>query len=263
MKKRWILVALAVGLLSAAIAGGVALAGGGHGHGHGWKLGHDDNRLSDLGRKVAGILGTGEQETVEAIAQARKELRDEAHDAALADLAGRVAEIVGSDADETEAAIKRVSEEMSAEALEAKLQDAIDDGRITEEQAQEYRDNADSAGRRGFRRGFGGKATNEEFATRVAEELDLEGDVVADALEQAMKDIRSEAAERRLQAAIDSGKITEEQAEEIRDKIESGDWNGFGKRGRHGRHGGKGLWGRGHRNTPTVNPAPASGGDSA
>ena len=148
MRKRWILIALAVGLLAAAVTGGVALAWGGNGHGWGWGRGHDDNRLSALAGKVAGILGTDEQETADAIAQARQELRDEAKEAALTDLAGRVAETLGTDADETADAIEQVAGEMRSEALEAKLQDAIDDGRITEEQAQEYRDNADSYGGR-------------------------------------------------------------------------------------------------------------------
>ena len=76
--------------------------------------------------------------------------------------------------------------------------------------------------------------------------LEVEGDDVAEAMKQALADISSEAVESRLQAAIDSGKITEEEAAEIRERIESGDWKGFGKRGHHGRHGGKGPWGRGH-----------------
>ena len=131
---------------------------------------------------------------------------------------------------------------MRSEALEAKLQAALDDGSITEEQAQEYRDKANSAGWRGFGYGFkGGDA--EEFANRVGAILEVEGSDVADAIEGAMTDIRSEAVERKLQAAIDSGKITEEEAAEIREKIASGDWKGFGK---HGRHGGKGHWARGH-----------------
>lgn len=247
MRKRWILIALAVGLLAVVVTGGVALAWGGNGHGWGWGRGHDDNRLSALAGKVAGILGTGEQETADAIAQARQELRDEAKDAALTDLAGRVAETLGTDADETADAIEQVAGEMRNEALEAKLQDSIDDGRITEEQAQEYRDNADSYGWRGFGHGFKGSDSG-EFANRVGEVLDVEGGDVADAIEQALSDIRAEALEAKLQAAIDSGRITEDEAAEIREKIESGDWKGFGK-GR--RHGGKGHWGRGrghHRN---------------
>ena len=244
MRKRWILIALAVGLLAAVITGGVALAWGGKGHGWGWGRGDHDERKSAVAAKVSEILGTDEQETADAIDQANQEVREEARQAALDDFAGKVAATLGTDADETADAIEQVAGEMRSEALEAKLQEAIDDGRMTEEQAQEYRDKADSRGWHGF--GFKGDSA-EDFANRVGAILEVDGSDVADAMEQAITDIRSEAVESQLQAAIDSGKITEEEAAEIREKIQSGDWKGFGKRGRHGRHGGKGHRGFGHR----------------
>ncbi len=244
MRKRWILIALAVGLLAAAITGGVALAWGGPGHGWGWGRGDHDERKSAVAAKVAEILGTDAQETADAIAQANQEVREEVQQAALDDFAGRVAATLGTDPGETANAIEQVAGEMSSEALEAKLQEAIDSGRLTEEQAQEYRDKAGSAGWHGFGYGFKGSDA-EDFANRVGTVLEVEGDDVSDAVEQAMTDIRSEAIESQLQAAIASGRITEEEAAEIREKIESGEWRGFGKRGRHG---GKGHWGRGlHR----------------
>ena len=173
-------------------------------------------------------------------------MREEARQAALDDFAGKVAANLGTDADETADAIEQVAGEMRSEALEAKLQEAIDDGRMTEEQAQEYRDKADSAGWHGLGFRFKGDSAD-DFANRVGAILEVDGGDVANAMEQAITDIRGEAVESQLQAAIDSGKITEEEAAEIREKIQSGDWKGFGKRGRHGRHGGKGHRGFGHR----------------
>lgn len=267
MRRKWIFIAMAVVLLAAATTGGVAWAWGGGGHGFGWGKGNGDDRLTELAGKVAGILGTDEQETADAIAQAQQELRDEAGDAALADVAGRVATTLGTDADETADALESVSQAMYSEALEGKLQDAIDDGRMTEEQAQEYRDNAASVGWHSF--GYGYKRGDvDEFADRVGEELGVDGGDVKDAIEQALADIRSEALESQLQAAVDSGRITQEQADEIRERVDSGDWRGFGKRGHHGRHGFKGGWkggrgrwhGSGSHATPT--PTPASNGDS-
>ena len=244
MRKRWILVAVAVGLLAAAITGGVALAWGGSGHGWGWGRGDHDERKSAVAAKVAQILGTDEQETADAIEQANQEVREEVQQAALDDFAGRVAATLGTDTDETANAIQQVAGEMRSEELEAKLQDAVDDGRMTEEQAQEYRDEADSRGWHGF--GFRFKGDDaEDFASRVGAILEVDGGDVTEAIEQAITDIRSEAMESRLQAAIDSGKITEEQAAEIREKIQSGDWKGFSKK--RGRHGGKGHRGFGHR----------------
>ncbi len=251
MKKKWILIGLSAGLLAAVITGGVALAWGGPGHGrgydgHGWVDGRHEGRLSALSGKVASILDANEQETADALTQAWQELRDEAQENALNDIAGRVAETLGDDADDTAGAIKQVADEMRSEALETKLQAAIENGDITEEQTQNIRDNMQSAGWRSMGFGFKKDSDLQEFANRVGAILGAEGDDVADAIRQAINGIRSEALEVKLQEAIDSGKITAEEAAEIRDKTESGHWHGFGKRGRHGRHGGKGHWGRSH-----------------
>ncbi len=265
---------LAVGLLVMAVTGGVALAWGGPGHGWGWGHGDGDERLNALAEKVAETLGTDAEETADAISQAQQNLRDEARQESLNDLAGRVAETLGTDAEETANAIESVSREMFTEALEEKLQDAIDDGRITEEQAQEYRDRADSySGWYGFGHGFKGfrGGDSEEFANRVGEELDVDGGDVKDAIEQALSDIGREALEGRLQDAVDDGRITQERADEILDDYDSGDTRWFNKRGHHGRHGFKGHWGRsrghhgnGHSDSDaTATPEPASDGDSA
>ena len=273
MRKRWILVALAVGLLAAAITGGVALAWGGAGHGHGWGWawgrGDHDERRSAVAAKVAGILGTDEQETADAIQLATLEVREEAADAALQDVAGRVAETLGTDVDATADAIEKVHGEMFTEAQEEKLQNAIDAGHITEEGAQEYRDRADSDGGRRFL-GFGFKGESaEDFASRVGEELDVEGDDVAEAVEQALSDIRTAALEDRLQEAVDSGRITQDRADEILEGLDSDKGHGFGKRGHHGRHGFKVLWGRGHHrgsgdaDNPTATPEPDGDEDSS
>ena len=266
MRKKWILMGLAVGLLATAITGGAALAWGGTSHGWGLGRGDHDERNSAVASKVAETLGTDEQETADAIAQAQKDVREEATDAALQDLAGRVADTLGTDADATADALKETAEEMRSEALEARLQAAIDNGDMTEDEAQTIRDKVAERGWNG--RGLHIKGDDaQDFADRIAETLEVEGDDVADAIIQATADIRNEALETRLQAAIDAGKITEDEADEIREKIESGDWNGFGKSGR-GHHGPEGHRGRGRSRQgsttdPTATPAPASDGDSA
>ena len=267
MRKKWILAALAVGLLAVAVTGGVALAWGGPGHG--WGRGHDDHqeRQSAVAAKVAEILGTDEEETADAIVQAQKEVREDAADTALEDLAGRVAETLGTEADETADAIQKVSEEMFDEALEAKIQDAIDDGRITEEQAEEYRDRVDSVGGQyGSWHGFERRDSG-EFADRVGEELDVEGEDLADAIGQALADIRTEALEDKLQDAVDTGRITQDQADEILDNYEPGSHHGFHKGGRGGFKSGWGhgrRHGRGHGSSsqPAATPTPAANGDS-
>ena len=265
MKKKWILIALTVVLAAAAITGGVAAAWGGPGYGWGWGRGDHEERNTAVAAKVAEILGTDEEETADAISQAQTEVRQEAFDASVANIADRVAEALGTDTDATADALKDVAQEMRSEALESKLQEAIDDGRMTEEQAQEYRDNAASEGWHGNGNSLFGIGS-QDYADRVAETLDVDGPDVSDAIEQALKDIRSETLESRLQAAIDDGSITEEQADEIREKLESNEGNGFGKGGHHG---GRGGWGRGHHrgrghwDSPTATPEPTTNGDSA
>lgn len=276
MRKKWILIGLAVGLLVMAVTGGVALAWGGPGHGWGWGRGDSDERLNALAAKVAETLGTDAAETADAISQAQQDLRDETAKAALDDLAGRMAETLGTDAEATADAMASVSRQMFTEVLEEKLQDAIDDGRITEDQAQEYRDRADSyqgwygfgRGAKGFRSFKGG--ISDEFADRVGEELGVDGGDVKDASEQALSDIGREALEVRLQNAVGDGRITQERADEILDDYDSGDGRWFNKRGHHERHGGKGHRGRGshHRNgqsdsDATATPDPENSGDSA
>ena len=263
MRKRWILIAMAVGLLAALVTGGVALAWGGNSHGWGWGRGNNEERQSAVAAKVAEILGTDAEETADAIEQANREVRDEAAQAALNDFAGRIAQTLGTDATATANAMQQVVQEMSSEALESKLQSALDSGRITEEQARAIRDRAASGQWRGKPITLKNQADTQEFANRLGAIIGADGQAVTDAIQQAKADIRAEALEARLQAAIDSGRITEEKAAEIREKIESGDWPRFGNGGRHG---GKGHWGRGHHrgrgHGDTTTSEPVTEGDS-
>ena len=270
MRKRWLIIGLATGLLAAAITGGVVFAGGLGGDG--WGKGNHENRVEALAGKVAGILGTDEQATADALTQAQQELREEAKEASLQDFAGRISETLGTDADATAGAIRQVSDEMSGEALEGWLQGAVESGKITEEQAAEIRDHKEERGWHGKGKVFALKDDEvlDEFADRVGSILGVAGDDVAAATQQAMNDIAAEALETRLQQAVDSGRITEEQAAEIRAQVESGDWKGFGKRhrghhhGYHGKHAGKEFSERGrwhHQGNGDIDSSSGVSGD--
>lgn len=130
---------------------------------------------------------------------------------------------------------------LKQEKIDEKLQEAIDSGRITEEQAEAIRNGDVSFGKGNHGGQHGNKAeykaefaealglTVEELETAVAdgktiEEIAAEQGVDLEALKQEKMD-------EKLQEAIDSGRITEEQAEAIR----NGDVS-FGK----GQRGGKG-----------------------
>ncbi len=62
-----------------------------------------------------------------------------------------------------------------------------------------------------------GNGPAQTFISKVASILGLEEEQVADAFKQARHEMRDEAWEQRLQEAINSGELTEEQANEIRE----------------------------------------------
>lgn len=109
------------------------------------------------------------------------------------------------------------------------------------------------------------------FVSRVAEILGLEEDTVKDAFTQAKQEMMDDGVERKLAAAVESGKLTQEQADEIQEWFDSkpdsiGSWLAYGKgsghkrwhgRRGHGRHSWKGD------PAPSKETAPDSGGDSA
>lgn len=240
MRKKWILIALSAGLLAAIIAGGAALAWGGPGKGGfgGW-FGNDDRgeRQTAVANKVAEILGTDADATADAIARAHREVRQEAADARRQDLSDRAAAILETDAAATADAIAQAGAELSRENLDRKLQWAIDNGRMTDAEAQEIRDQAEANGWHGLTHGLHSKGDFQELANRVGATLDVDGDTVAAALKQAFTDLHLAELDAELQAAVESGKITQAEADEIRAKMESGHWRGYGKDGRGHRHG--------------------------
>lgn len=108
-----------------------------------------------------------------------------------------------------------------------------------------------------------GDAPLKSFAARVAEILGLQETEVQDALDQASTEIRDERLEQKLNGLVGSGRLTQEQADEYREWVQSrpeglsprfghGGRGGFG--GRFG--GGRGFHGRGHFGVPSEAPAP-------
>ena len=90
-----------------------------------------------------------------------------------------------------------------------------------------------------------GEDGSKTFAGRVAEILGLEDDTVADAMKQAKEDMRDEAVKAKLDALVEAGKITQEEADEYLEWLESRPDVDFG--GGHGRgFRGKGGFGRKH-----------------
>ena len=91
--------------------------------------------------------------------------------------------------------------------------------------------------------------SSKTFAGRVAEILGLEDDTVADAIKQAKEDMRDEAVKAKLDALVEDGKMTQEDADAYLEWLESRpdvDFGGGFGRGSHGKRGfgKKHGWGR-------------------
>jgi hypothetical protein len=85
------------------------------------------------------------------------------------------------------------------------------------------------------------------LADALAAELGLDADEVAAALEKVQTDLRAEMQtehlerlEERLAEAVEAGELTQEEADEVLERAESGELRGPGRRGGHGGHGGPG-----------------------
>ncbi|MDO3394638.1 hypothetical protein QWJ41_02795 [Nocardioides sp. SOB44] len=85
------------------------------------------------------------------------------------------------------------------------------------------------------------------LADALAAELGLDADEVAAALEKVQTDLRAEMQtehlerlEERLAEAVEAGELTQEEADEVLGRAESGELRGPGRRGGHGGHGGPG-----------------------
>ena len=114
-------------------------------------------------------------------------------------------------------------------------------------------------------------STIKGFVSRVAEILGLEKQTVQDAFTQARQEMMDESIENNLAAMVESGKLTQEQADEIQEWYDAkpdsiASWGGHGKAFGHKRWRG----GRGHgghfwkgKPAPSTETTPDSGGDSA
>ena len=109
------------------------------------------------------------------------------------------------------------------------------------------------------------EAMRTELAERLAEELGLDADEVAEALESVTEELRAEhqadrlaTMEERLAEAVEDGRITQERADELLKSAEDGDLRGrMGRMGGH--HGGPRGFGPGGEGGPGAGVEPDTG----
>ena len=101
------------------------------------------------------------------------------------------------------------------------------------------------------------------LADALAAELGLDADEVAAALEKVQTDLRAEMQaehlerlEERLAEAVEAGELTQEEADEVLERAESGELRGPGRRGGHGGPGGPGDRGPTGRTSPGSTSGP-------
>lgn len=148
----------------------------------------------------------------------------------------RVAEILELDEETVTDAFKQAMQQRVDEALQARLDKLVEAERITQEQAEEIKAWYDERpegipgfgfGKRGFHRGGG------DIGALVAEILEVDEETVTDALKQ----VRDERFQARLDQAVENGRITQEKADAIAERYENGDFKE--RKGHHGLRGGK------------------------
>ncbi len=111
----------------------------------------------------------------------------------------------------------------------------------------------------GGKHGHGGGIEGSSLTAKVAEILELDEQTVADAFEQARHEVWVERTNAMIDRMAERGAITEEEAEQYRERLESGEHPFFFGH----RHGRGGFHGEGSHRTNTTPPAPATPSDGA
>ncbi|MBI4286065.1 MAG: hypothetical protein HY670_09260 [Chloroflexi bacterium] len=149
-------------------------------------------------------------------------------------LLSRVAEILGIEAAQLEAAIAQARREAQDEAVEAYLQKLVEQGKITPEQADQYKawwlsrpDALPPIVKRAFahfpakRWQSGNIPMDKTLLAKVATILGIEQQKLADAFAQAKREAQEAALDAYLQKLVEQGKITQEQADQYKAWLKS------------------------------------------
>ena len=161
------------------------------------------------------------------------------------EVSSRVAEIMEVDEQTVADAFSDARQQQAEEAVQVWLDKLVEKGDITQDQADEfttwYDERPDWVSELGFgKRGFHKDGSG--LVSDVAETLGVEEETVSDAISQAVKEARAEKLQEKLDQAVEDGKLTQEQADEIAEKIENGEYKGLHGHAEKGwKRGGRGL----------------------
>ena len=251
MRMKWVPIGLIVGLLAAAITGGAVLAAGGDPGGASGKAATEvvAEGQGDLEARIAEILGTDPQATADAFVQVDSEIDAEYADAVL-EKAVEGGHITAERAQEIRSQVqsgdysgldqlwqdsyeKECGGETSFSEPEAYQEYPNRVGAILNVDGQKVADALDQASKEWYAGNAGaavdenGMAPVEEpysLAAKIAEILGTDPQATADAMEQVESEIEAEYIDALLRAAVESGRITSEQADDIRARVQSGDY---------------------------------------
>lgn len=180
----------------------------------------------------------------------------QAHDGGKGDITARVAEILGVYEPTLEGAFSAAKELRADEAVQAWLDKLVEEGEITRDEADEFMAWYDERPNGVPHLRFSGRKFhkgNADISSEVAATLGINEQTVSDAISQAVSETRADKLQERLDKAVDDGRLTQEEADEISERMDSRDFrckmgSSAGKslkRGSGGRWGsGRSHWGR-------------------
>ncbi len=181
-------------------------------------------KITVLAFLVAALLGSVLVSTNRigpVVAQTEQPQTEQTEPAGEASFVTRLAAKLGIEQSNLEAALTQVRRQKAEEALNARLERAVAEGRMTQEQADQYkawrlaRPTATTGGHfRGTARFNGLRGLSDDYISRIAAILEIEAETLKAAVTRVLREIQDESLDRRLQQAVEQGKLTQEQADE-------------------------------------------------